>query len=110
MKINLNNEDSMQMMLEPRELVDVSFIFIKVVMEGLSPEDWYLTEIPSERVYLFENTSGDKFFDIYFLDDNIVRPQYFKSPENWDGKAETYVNLHDAETIKEAIEKYEVGE
>ena len=110
MKINLNNEDLMQMMLEPREFVDVSFIFINVVMEGLSPEDWYLTEIPSERVYLFENTSGDKFFDIYFLDDDIVRPQYFKSPENWDGNPETYINIHDVETIKEAIEKYEIGE
>ena len=110
MKINLNNEELLQMMLEPHEFKDINLIFVYLTSEGLSPEDWYLTEIPSERVYLFENISGDKFFDIYFLDDDIVRPQYFKSPENWDGKAETYVNLHDAKTIKEAIEKYEVGE
>ena len=110
MKINLNNEELLQMMLEPQELKDINSIFVRLKSEGLSPEDWYLTEIPSERVYLFENISGDKFFDIYFLDDNIVRPQYFKSPENWDGNSETYINVHDAETIKEAIEKYEVGE
>lgn len=110
MKINLNNGELLQMMLEPHEFKDVNSIFLHVVLEGLSPEDWHLTEIPSERVYLFENTDGDKFFDIYFLDDDIVRPQYFKSPENWDGKVETYINLHDAKTIKEAIEKYEVGE
>lgn len=110
MKINLNNEELLQTMLEPQEFKDVNLIFVRLTSEGLLPEDWYLTEIPSERVYLFENTSGDKFFDIYFLDDDIVRPQYFKSPENWDGNPETYINVHDAETIKEAIEKYEVGE
>ncbi|ARM67712.1 hypothetical protein LW81_142 [Lactococcus phage LW81] len=110
MKINLNNEELLQSTLEPQEFKDVNLIFVRLASEGLSPEDWYLTEIPSERVYLFENTSGDKFFDIYFLNDNIVRPQYFKSPENWNGKEGTYINIHDAQTIKEAVEKYEVGE
>ncbi len=110
MKINLNNEELLQMMLEPQEFKDVNLIFVRLTSEGLSPEDWYLTDVPSDRVYLFENTTSDKFFDIYFLNDDIVRPQYFKYPENWDGKVETYINIHDAETIKEAIEKYEVGE
>lgn len=110
MKINLNNEELLQMMLEPHEFKDINLIFVHLTSEGLSPEDWCLTDIPSDRVYIFENTAGDKFFDIYFLHDDIVRPQYFKEPADWDGKQETYVNIHDAKTIKEAIEKYEAGE
>lgn len=110
MKINVNNEELLQMMLEPSEFKDMNFIVKLMIEEGLSLEDWVLTEIPTDRVYLFEHINGDKFFDIYFIEDGVPRPQYFKEVENWNGNLETYINVHDAKTIKEAIEKYEVGE
>ena len=108
--MNLNNKELLQETLEPQEFKDINSIFVRLTSEGLSPEDWYLTNILSDRVYLFENAIGDKFFDINFLNDDIVRPQYFKAPKNCDGELGTCNTIHYAETIKEAIQKYEIGE
>ena len=109
--MNLNNKELLQETLEPQEFKDINSIFVRLTSEGLSPEDWYLTNILSDRVYLFENAIGDKFFDINFsFDDDFFRPQYFKAPKNWDGELGTCNTIHYAETIKEAIQKYEIGE
>lgn len=89
------------------EYSDLQEIHQRLKYEGFHPDEWVLTEIPDDRVYLFEHVSQKKYFDINYYD-GILTPQYFKEPTEWDGNPETYINLHDADTIIEAVEKYEV--